>query len=211
MKSKITIVACALALGTALIQPNQAAAQGKPGSVVSLADLRSQLTMLQTYISGAVGTLNKVKESGKDAAALSKAAAEYDQSYNTLQAHMDGVRSNAITIKATVKAHYDAWQKELTAVQSAKLREKAQERFSESQKEFDKIIAKATEAKEAALPFVSQLKDINIYLHADLSEEAVKTLSGDIWKMGSTSKSVNSKIEDVKEQIDRTIKSLPQK
>ena len=94
---------------------------------------------------------------------------------------------------------------------NAKLREKAQERLTESQKEFDKIVVQATAAKEQVLPFVSAVKDIVIYLGADQSEEAVKTLSGDIWKLSNRSKSVNSSIQDVIGQIDRTIKSLPQK
>ena len=211
MKTRVISTICTLALGAVLVQPNPAMAQGKPESVVSLTDLNSQLSRLQMDIGSAVNSLNAVKESAKNPADLSKAATEFHRSFEALQAQMNGVQSNAVTIKATVNAHYDAWQKELTALQNAKLREKAQERFSASQKEFDKIIAKATEAKEKALPFVSQLKDIHIYLNVDLSEDAVKSLSGDIWKLGNESKTVNGKIEDVKEQIKRAMESMPQK
>jgi len=210
MKTKLITTLCALTLGAALAQPDLAAAD-KPASVISLADLNKQLGQLQTDVSSAIGSLNAVKDSGKDAAALSKSAAQFSRAFNALQTQMDNVRSNAVTIKATVSQHYDAWQKEMSSMESAKLREKAQDRFTQSRKEFDKIVDRATEAKEVAVPFVSELKDINIYLNADLSEEAVKSLSNDIWKLGNTSKSVNSKIEAVKEQIDRTIKSLPQK
>jgi cell division protein ZapA (FtsZ GTPase activity inhibitor) len=190
---------------------NLTAANAKPASVVSLADLKSQLSQVQTDIATAVSSLNAVKESAENEAALTKAAAEYDRCYGMLQTRVDTLRTNAVTIKATVKTTYEAWQKELTAMQSAALREKAQARFSESQKEFEKIIAKANEAKEKVLPFVSELKDINIFLAADLSDEAVKSLSNTIWKLGNSSKSVIGSIDEVKQQIDRTIKALPQK
>jgi hypothetical protein len=211
MKIRLISTICTLTLGAMLIQPDHAVAQTKPDSAVSLADLNSQLSRLQMNVQTAVSSLNTVKESAKNPADLSKAAAAYDRSFNALQAEMEGVRSNAIAIKATVTAHYETWQKELTALQNPGLREKAQERFSKSQKEFDKIVTKATAAKEQALPFVSQLKDINIYLSVDLSEEAVKSLSGDIWKLSNDSRAVIGRIEDVKEQINRTMQSLPQK
>jgi hypothetical protein len=209
MKNKITTLACALALGAALVHPNQAAAQtSKP--VVSLADFKKQLMMLQTQVSATAASLNDVKESAKNPAELTRAAAGLDTTFNALQAQVDSIRSNAITVKACVKSSYEAWSKELTEIGNAKIREKAQGRLTDSQKQFDKIIATAAEAKEEVLPFVSDAKDIVIYLGADLSGEAVETLSGAIWKLGNRSRSVNSSIGDVIEQIDRTIKGLPQ-
>jgi hypothetical protein len=212
MKIKIISTICILALGAALVQPNPAAAQAsKPASTVSLADLKTQFAMLQTEITSAVEALNYVKDSAKKPAELSKAAGILNRSFDALQTRVNTLQTNAVSVKARVKEHYEAWSKQLTAMGNANLREKAQERLTESQKEYDKIVAQATEAKEQVLPFVSAVKDIVIYLGADLSEEAVKSLSSDIWKLGNRSKSVNSSIQDVVEQIDRTIKSLPQK
>ena len=152
-----------------------------------------------------------VKASAKKPAELSKAAAELGQTYKSLQTRVDSVQTNAVIAKARVKEHYDAWSKELTGMPNPKLREKAQERLTKSQKEFDKIVVKGTVAKEQVLPFVSQVKDVVIYLGADVSEEAVKSLSNDIWKLDGKAAAVNGSIKDVIDQIDRTIKSLPQK
>lgn len=212
MKSKIISTICTLALGAALIAPNQAAAQtDKPASTVSLADLRTQFAMLQTEINATVEALNLVKESGKKPDELAKAAGILGRTFDVMQNRVNTLQTNAVTVKARVKEHYEAWSKQLTAMGNAKLREKAQERLTDSQKEFDKIVAEATKAKEQVLPFVSSVKDIVIYLGADLSNEAVKSLSNDIWKLDGRSKSVNGSIQDVINQIDRTIKSLPQK
>ena len=212
MKPKIISTICTLALGAALLQSTQALAQTeKPASTVSLADMKSQFALLQTDINSAVEALNYVKESAKKPAELNKAAGVLGRAFETMQARVNTLQTNAVSVKARVKEHYEAWSKQLTGMGNANLREKAQERLTESQKEFDKIVVQATEAKEQVLPFVSAVKDVVIYLGADLSDEAVKSLSGDIWKLGNRSKSVNSSIQDVVEQIDRTIKSLPQK
>ncbi len=192
--------------------PLQVAAQtDKPASTVSLAEMRNEFAQLQTDIKSTVEALNYVKESVNKPAELSKAAGVLGRAFDTMQGRVNTLQTNAVTVKARVKDHYDAWSKQLTTMANASLREKAQERLTVSQKEFDKIVARATKAKQEVLPFVSTVKDIVIYLGADLSDEAVKSLSGDIWKLGNRSKSVNSSVQDVIEQIDRTIKSLPKK
>jgi len=212
MKIKTTILASALALGGALLQPQEAAARaGAPGSVVSLADFKSELTLLQADVSATVDSLNAVKESAKKEGDLSKAVEDLGTHFKTMEARVETLRTNATTAKARVKAHYDAWAKELTEMQNAKLREKAQDRLSRSQKEFDKIIAEAADTKEKVLPFVSEVKDIVIYLNADLSKDAVDSLSNNIWKIGNRSRSVIGSIGDLIKQIEDTIKSLPQK
>jgi archaellum component FlaC len=212
MKINISVLASALLFGALLLSPKQVTAQSsKPESVVSLTDFRNQLSQLQGDVSATVNSLNAVKGSAKNAADLTKASAELDSRFKTLEAHVETVRTNAILVKARVRAHYEAWSKELTAMQNASLREKAQDRLTRSQKEFDKISAEAADAKEEVLPFVSSVKDIVIYLNADLSEEAVNSLSGTIWKLNNKSKSVIGSIGDVIEEIDSTIKSLPQR
>jgi hypothetical protein len=212
MKTKITVLAGALAFCAAVLQPTDVAGQpAKPGSGVGLLNLRNEFTALQNDVAGVVASLNTVKNSAKKPDELAKATAELGSRFDTLQNRVETLRSNAVTIKATVKAHYESWAKELTSMQNPSLREKAQDRLARSVKQFEKISAQASEAKEELLPFVSEVKDCVIYLNADLSEEAVDTLSGTIWKLGNKAKSVNSEIGDVIDQINETVKSLPQK
>lgn len=209
MRNKIPSLACVLALGTALLQPQLAAGQDtKP---VTLADMKSQLAMLQTRITAVVDGLEQVKASEKNDAALAKAIAEFQTRYAALEGQLGTVRTQAVVVKARANEQYETWQKDLATVQNPSIREKAQDRFAASKKEFDKIIEKAATAKEEAVPFVAQVKDISIYFQADPSSGAVKSLSSTIWKLGNKSKSVNDSVKDVIDQIERTIKSLPKK
>lgn len=212
MKTILTTIVCAAALGAA-IDPSYAAdaKAGPPGSVITLADLKHQLILLQDKVSTTTEALQQVKESAKSESSLSKAATEFHRRFAALEGQFSTVRTQAVVVKARAKEHYENWQKELSSVQNTDIREKAQKRYTASREEFDKIVAKAERAKEEALPFTSQLKDIAIYLDADLSEEAVKSLSNTIWKLNGEAKSLNGSISDVVDQIDRTIKSLPKK
>jgi hypothetical protein len=154
--------------------------------------------------------LNTIKAC-KSEADLSKAVADPGTNSKSLDGKVEEVRTNATVVKACVKANFKSWAKELTAMQSANLREKAQDRLSRSQKEFEAIVTVAGKAKEKILPFVSEVKDIVIFLNADTSQEALKSLSGNIWKIGNASKSMNDSLGGVIKQIDKTVKSLPQK
>jgi hypothetical protein len=208
MKHLMAKLSSVLAFSAVLLQPLSALAQdNKPSSMVSLADLKAQLTSLQNGISATMESLERVKAS--DDQGLAKTAADFQNRFKQLELQVGTVRTQAVLVKALANEHYEFWQKDLASVQNPKIREKAQQRFTDSKKEFDKIVQKAEKAKEDALPLVSDLKDIAIYLQADLSGDAVKSLSNNIWKLGVRSKGVNSKIGDVTEQIDRTIASLP--
>jgi hypothetical protein len=210
MKTRILLIGSALILAAALLQPLSSAADGaKTSSLVSLNSLKTGLTSLQNSIGATLESLDGVKASANNGSALSKAGAEFQSRFKELELQVNTVQTQAVLVKARAAEHYESWQKDLSAVQNANIREKAQQRFTESKKDFDKIVEKATRAKQESLPFVSDLKDIAIYLDADLSADAVKSLSNNIWKIGNRSKVVIGKIGDVTEQIERTIKNLP--
>ena len=209
MKSKVQLLACVLVLGTALMQTQRAAGQETKTS--TLADMKGQLTLLQGTITAVVESLEQVKASAKNDGSLLKAIGDFQSRYQALEGQFGTVRAQAVTARARAKDQYETWQKDLATVQNANIREKAQERFTDSKKEFDKIVEKAEKAKERAVPFVADVKDISIYFSADPSADAVKSLSNSIWKLGNKSKSLNGSISDVIEQIDRTLKSLPKK
>src|SRR5262245_57007473 len=123
MKINIAVLAVVLTFGATLLNPELARPQSakKPASVVSLLDLKNQLMMLKTDISATVNSLNTVKESSKKEADLAKAVDELGTRFKSLEDRIGEVRTNAITVKARVKDHYDAWAKELTEMQNASL------------------------------------------------------------------------------------------
>lgn len=210
MKNTIIVRGCALALAAVCLQmAHGAEAPAKGSSTVSLAELKNQLVLLRANLSDTVGALGAVKASAEKSSELTKTATEFQTRFDALESQMATVREQAVTTRARLRQHYDAWEKELQAMQNPSIREKAQGRLSESKEQFGRIVEQANEAKSEVVPFVSELKDIVIYLKADTSEDAVKSLSGTIWKLNNKYKSVNGSIGDVIEEIDKTIKGMP--
>ncbi len=199
---------CSLLLvGAGMRSP--AADEAKPNVVVGLSQLNTEIQVLRSKLSNTMGALQALKDSCNNGGDLSKTYANFTDAYAALDTQATQIREHGTAAKARAKERWEVWQKELTEMQNPKLREKAQSRYTETQKEFDKIVERVDVAKEVFAPLMADLKDINVYLKTDLSKDAVDSLSGTIWKMANTAKRADSRLADVNEQIDRTIKKMP--
>ena len=199
------LVAGLLVAGTALVQ-----AADKPNAAVPLSKLNSEVYLLRENLSRTMTALEQLKGAAANNGDLAKPYQAFSSAYEELEKQLASAREHGTAARARAKEHYEAWQKELTEMQNPNLREKAQKRFTAASGEFQKIIDKVATAKETFAPLAADLKDINTYLKSDLSNDAVSSLSNTIWRMGHKAKSVDGKLADVNEQIEKTMKKLPQ-
>ncbi len=160
-----------------------AAEEAKPSMVVGLSQLNDEIHLLRSKLAGTMSTLEALKEASKSGDIM-KPYADFSDAFASLDAQATQIREHGTAAKARAKERWEVWQKELTAMQNPKLREKAQSRYTATQKEFDKIIERVDKAKESFAPLMADLKDISVYLKTDLSKDAVSSLSGTIWKLG---------------------------
>ncbi len=195
--------------GTGLIQQARAD-DAKPNVMVKLSELNSEVHMLRQNLSRAMSALEEVKAAAVNNADLTKPYASFASAYGELESQVKKVREHGTAARARAKEHYEAWQKELTDMANPSLREKAQKRFTAASGEFEKINERIADAKEKFAPLAADLKDINTYLKTDLSTDAVKSLSNTIWRMGGSAKTVDSRLGDINEQIEKTMRKLPQ-
>ncbi len=186
-----------------------AADEEKPTVVVSLSQLNDEVHVLRNKLSNTMAALQALKDACSNGGDLTKTYSSFSDAFTALDAQATKIREHGTAAKARAKERWEVWQKELTAMQNPKLREKAQSRYTATQKEFDKIVERVDTAKEVFAPLMADLKDITVYLKTDLSSDSVSSLSGTIWKMGSAARGVDSKLEDVNDQIDKTLKKMP--
>lgn len=206
----VSLALCGLIGVTAGIVPRVQAATTSQTVVVGLNQFHNELLTLRDHLSTTMSALESLKTAAANDGDLTKSYESFTKSYAALETQADKVRQHGLAAKARTKEHWDAWQKELTDIQNAKLREKAQNRFTATSKQFNRIVDKVAVAKEAFAPVMADLKDINTYFKADLSKDSVSSLSNTIWKMGGKARSADSKLLDVCEEIDRTVKKMPQ-
>jgi len=203
------LVAGLMVAGTGLVQQARAADE-KPNAAVPLSKLNSEVYLLRENLNRTMSALEQLKGAAANNGDLAKPFQAFSGAYEEMEKQLASAREHGTAARARAKEHYEAWQKELTDMQNPNLREKAQNRFTAAQKEFQKIIERVDTAKETFAPLAADLKDINTYLKTDLSNDAVSSLSGTIWKMGIRSKSVDGKLADVNGQIEKAMKKLPQ-
>ena len=196
--------------GAGMVSWTQAAEEAKPTVIVGLSQLNSEIAFLRSSLGSTVGALEEVKAAAGKNGELTKPYATYSDSVATLEAQVVKLRERGMALKARAKDHWTAWEAELNAMQNPKLREKAQRRYSDTVKEFQKIVEKVEDAKAVFAPLMADLKDVNTYLKTDLSKDAVSSLSGTIWNMNKTARSADSKLGQVNEQIARVIAKMPQ-
>ncbi len=205
---------CGLVLASgAMLARLQAAEESKDIKqtvVVGLTQWNNDISTLRTTLSGTIGALEEVKATAAKSGALAKPYATFSDAMAGLEAQVAKLRERGTATKARAKEHWAAWQTELTTMQNVKLREKAQSRYSATQKEFQKIQERVDAAKEVFAPLMADLKDVDTYLKADLSKEAVDSLSGTIWNMGRAAQKVDARLLDLNEQINRVVKKMPQ-
>lgn len=217
MKTKYTgnriavvgLVAGLMVAGMSMLRVNAATAE-QPGVMVSLSQLNSEIHKLRESLGQTMAALEQVKNAAANNGDLDKTYANFSALYSQLESQVNDVRQHGTATKARAKQHWEAWQKELTEMQNPKLREKAQKRYTAASGEFEKITTRVADAKEKFAPLAADLKDINTYLKADLSKDAVSSLSNTIWKMGISARGVDSRLADVNEQIEKTMKKMPQ-
>ena len=209
MKTLGCLLAGLMVAGAGLVQQARAA-DAKPSAMVKLSELNSEVHMLRQNLSRTMSALEEVKAAAANNGDLTKAYGSFSSAYGDLETQVQKVREQGTAARARAKEHYEAWQKELTEMQNPALREKAQKRFTAASGEFQKINDRISDAKEKFAPLAADLKDINTYLKTDLSNDAVSSLSNTIWKMGGAAKSVDGKLADVNEQIEKTMRKLPQ-
>lgn len=210
MKNPVIVRLFAAAAALTLATGTLAQDKNKGSTTVDLKEIRKTLGELQASISDTVTSLTQLKEGAKAGGDLGSRYAAFDTEFKELESLIAKVRAQGTKVRARSEEHYRAWREELSKMSNPKLREKAQNRFADAKEEFDEIIVIADEAKREMEPFMADLRDVATYLKADLSADALKTLSNTIWKLGNKSRAVIGSIQHVTAQINKTLEELPE-
>jgi predicted nucleic acid-binding Zn-ribbon protein len=197
-------------LVAALFAMTSIAAEEKRTTTVDLVQIEKGLGVLQSQVTAAVTSLEALQLTGKKKMDLRPDYAKFGGELKKLESQMATLRAQGTQMKVRAEDHYRAWQDQLSKMGNPKLRDKAQNRYSDVKQEFEAIIASAEEAKRDMAPFLADLKDVATYLDSDLSTDALKSLGNTIWKLGNKSRSVVASIQDVRTQIGKTLEIQPQ-
>ncbi|HUK81752.1 MAG TPA: DUF2959 family protein [Verrucomicrobiae bacterium] len=181
MKHAVMTLACTLALGAALIQPNTVTAQAAAPSAQenlakSVEEIRTETLatrgQLQTSI-GALTALTNQKE-GDLKPAYDAFVAEVGKTH----AVAAQTAKRAADMQTASKDYFGAWQQEIAGINNESLRRTAQKRLDSARRNYDKAIASLQEAANRFKPLLTELDDVQKMLAMDVTAAGVKSVRG---------------------------------
>lgn len=175
MKSMKQTLLLALALATWGTTPTQASQEQL---AVSMAEARTEATKAGDQLKSTLEALTALVKQPKgdlrpayDAFAAQIPKTESAEAWTRLRLQwMDG----------DGKKYFANWQKTIDGIANEGLRKKAQKRLDAVQKSFDKVKVSLQSASQKFTPFLSDLKDIQKVLAADVTAAGVKAIKGTV-------------------------------
>jgi len=174
--------------------------------VSAVDQVNTELGGLRKMINSVNRTLQEMKESGS-----LDMVQDLRNEVALLELKKESARRRSIILEARAAYYYDGWLNQIEGMENKDLRKKAEKRYSQVLKEYNKFVDLVKKGRADFVPYVSDVTDIIIYLDADPSEKALKSLSNTIWKLDSRSKALMKQIDGIVKQLTVAREAIPQK
>lgn len=140
-------------------------------TVDSLSEFRSQVIAAGAQLDRTMSSLDGVINASSD---RKKAFERYMKEVAALKKQGDEAKSRADDLRARSREYVAKWQKEVSSVSNPELKAQAEARRARVQDRMDEIEADAAAAKDAYVPLMKNLTDIQTVLANDLSAAGVQ-------------------------------------
>ena len=165
-----TTLATTFALGGCSSSESQAVKRSEK-TVDSLAEFRSQLVSAGTQLDRTMTSLDGVISASGD---RKKAFERYMKDVAALKKQGEEAKSRADDLRSRSREYVAKWQKEVSSVSNPELKAQAEARRAKVQDRIDEVEADAAAAKNAYVPLMKNLTDIQTVLANDLSAAGVQ-------------------------------------
>lgn len=140
-------------------------------TVDSLVDFRKQVVAAGTQLDRTMDSLDGVVNASSD---RKKAFERYMKEVASLKKQGEEAKSRSEDLRNRSKEYVAKWQKEVSSVSNPELKAQAEARRARIQDRISAIQADATAAKDAYVPLMKNLTDIQTVLANDLSATGVQ-------------------------------------
>lgn len=167
------------------------------------------LEALQTELDKAIKQID-VTVAALDAVVTNAASAQphfekYVKEVEALEAQAAASRTRADAMRSQGKAYFEAWEKQLAAMSSPDILERAKERQADLAKEYQTVTDLAQKAREAYGPFMSDLQDIKKVLQNELTEGGIKVLAPIVKKTKDDAGAVKERVAAVASELKNIV------
>ncbi len=173
MRSYAFFFAALMGLGTFLCAgcSSSTATPASAKAVGSLIDTRDQLAQGRKQVDETQSALDALQSPDAD---LPAAFAAFQKEVKESEAGAAKVRERAKDMSDRAAEYQKVWQQDTAELNNPDLRASAQTRATRVRARFDSVTAKAADARAAYEPWITGLKDIEKYLHNDMTAAGVR-------------------------------------
>lgn len=128
-------------------------------------------------------------------ARYNKLNAEFEDSESAAQDITDHIDS----VENVAEALFEEWTAELDLYTSSKLRRAGQEKLTETQKQYKKMMTSMRKAESSTKPVLDSMRDQVLYLKHSLNAKAVASIKGELTTISAN---INGLISEMQKSID---------
>jgi len=194
-----------LVLGTVATVPAAESAERAKETKRKIEALRSESAKVRNQITLTLEELSRITVKGIE---LRPQFEKYKAELLKMEAEAKTARDRADSMQAKGQEAFQAWEKEVEAIQNADIRKEAQKRYDKRKKSYDRIIASMLDAKQELVPFMSDLNDIRKLLDSELTTSTVNSTKGTIKQANWHGEDVRNSLQDVEKELDRVAADL---
>lgn len=125
----------------------------------------------------------------------------YVAAVDALDATSKNVASENEAMKTEGAAYFDEWDKEIATIQNEDIRSRSEARRSEVAARFVRISAQYDETRNAFLPYMSDLRDVQKYLSNDLTSGGLAAIKDVAAKATADAAPVKESLASLSEQF----------
>jgi predicted nucleic acid-binding Zn-ribbon protein len=143
---------------------------------------------------------------------------ELEKKYKTLNAEYERSKSRADAVKGRLnevkrvgKDLFAEWDKELDNYKSDNLRRASQTKLTQTQKQYDRLVAAMEKAESKITPVLDAFGDQVLFLKHNLNAQAISSLQGELGNMETEIGSLIKEMEKSISEADAFIQQMTQK
>jgi hypothetical protein len=137
-----------------------------------------------------------------------KAFKEFDKNVPKIDSAAKTAKKHSEDMKAKGQAYFQQWAQEMTNVNSAEIRQLAEERKAKLQTSFDNIKNTTEPAREQFVAWLDHLKDLQKFLSQDITLSGVEAAKEPIAKAKTEGLAVQQSLEKVISELNTVVATI---
>lgn len=172
----------------------------------SMADIQGEVQNAREQVSRTVGSLDTLM--GAQVGDLRPLFADFNSQVKRLESDRDTARARAITMQTENKAYFASWAQEIAAISDPAIKAQSQQRLKETYSSYQQVEQMMFKLRDAYLPLISGLNDMNVAMNQDLTPSGLAGLKPSYGKVRQQAITLQGVMKNALSTIQAAMKQM---